>query len=191
MLRLYYLPLIGSFPVDSGPENHFFQGYGVEQQTDKSLIKNISIVMVLLAVVTFVIIFMARDIGFKDDSASNPSRETTTQERIRPVADVYTGEAGAAAITAAASTSTTAKKAAFDGSLDGEMIYGSVCAACHANGVAGAPKPGSAAMAQRFEKGMDTVVQNATNGLNAMPARGGRSDLSDEQVRVAVEFMSQ
>ena len=79
--------------------------------------------------------------------------------------------------------------AAFDGSLDGEMIYGSVCAACHTAAVLGAPQPGSAEMALRAENGMDAMMQNALNGLNAMPARGGRPDLSDEQVKAVIEFM--
>jgi len=34
-------------------------------------------------------------------------------------------------------------------------------------------------------------MQTALNGLNAMPARGGRADLSDEQIQAAVEFMLQ
>jgi cytochrome c5 len=44
-------------------------------------------------------------------------------------------------------------------------------------------------MAERTAKGMDVLMQSALNGLNAMPARGGRSDLTDEQVQVAIEFM--
>ena len=163
----------------------------MEEQTDKVFIRNIGIVVVILIVFTFSIAFLARDVGFKDDTASNPSRETTTEERIRPVADVYTGEAGAAAIEAAAVTSVTEMKVAFDGSLDAEMIYGSVCSVCHGTGAAGAPIPGSPLMAERAAKGADALTQNAISGLNAMPPRGGRADLSDEQVRVIVEFMMQ
>jgi hypothetical protein len=98
----------------------------VEEQTDNVFIRNVSIVIVLLIVFTFSIAFLAKDVGFKEEE-SNPSRVTTTQERIKPVADVYTGEAGAAAIEEAAASSDVEKKVAFDGSLDGEMIYGSVC----------------------------------------------------------------
>jgi cytochrome c5 len=163
----------------------------VEEQTDKVFIKNIGIVVVILIVFTFSIAFLARDVGFKDDTASNPSRETTTEERIKPVADVYTGEAGAAAIEAAAVTSVTEIKVAFDGSLDAEMIYGSVCSVCHGTGAAGAPIPGSPLMVERAAKGADALTQSAINGLNAMPPRGGRPDLSDEQVRVIVEYMIQ
>jgi len=162
----------------------------VEEQTDKVFIRNISIVLVLLIVFTFSIAFLARDVGFKDEEA-NPSRTATTEERIRPVSDVYTGEAGAAAIEAAAASSVTEMKVAFDGSLDGEMLYSSVCAVCHGTGAAGAPIPGSPAMVERTAKGVDMLTQHAINGLNAMPPRGGRADLSDEQVRVIVEYMIQ
>jgi len=163
----------------------------VEEQTDKVFIKNISIVLILLIVFTFSIAFLARDVGYKDEASSNPSRMTTTEERIKPVADVYMGEAGAAAIQEAAATSGSEKKIAFDGSLDGAMIYASVCSVCHGTGAAGAPIPGSPAMAERAQKGLDALVQSALNGLNAMPPRGGRADLSDEQIRAIIEYMIQ
>lgn len=164
----------------------------MEEQTDKTFIKNVSIVLAILVVFTIVIMFVARDIGFKDDeAANNPSRVTTTEERIRPVAGVHTGEAGAAAIAAAASAEPEVQTAAFDGSLDAQMIYNSVCGVCHGTGAAGAPIPGSPEMAQRADKGIDALLQTAVNGINAMPARGGRADLTDEQVRVAIEFMIQ
>jgi cytochrome c5 len=142
----------------------------VEEQTDSTFIKNISIITVLLVVFTIVIIFLARDIGFKEEQGDGPGSVGLTQERIKPVGGAYTGEAGAAALEQAATQVTTEKAVAFDGSLDAEMIYKSVCAVCHTTGAAGAPQP-------------------ALNGLNAMPARGGRSDLTDEQVQVAIEFM--
>ena len=163
----------------------------MEEQTDKVFIKNVSIVLVLLVVFTISIAFLARDVGFKDDSSDNPSRETTTEERIQPVADVFMGEAGAAAIEEAAASSVSEQKVAFDGSLDGEMIYGSVCSVCHTSGAAGAPIPGSPLMAERAKKGLDMLTQNAINGLNAMPPRGGRADLSDEQIGAIVEYMIQ
>lgn len=161
----------------------------MEEQTDNTFIKNVSIVLAILVVFTIAIIFVARDIGFKDEEGNNPSRNTTTEERISPVAGVHTGEAGAAAIAEAASASASEPVAAFDGSLDGEMIYTNVCSVCHAAAVAGAPIPGSPEMALRAEKGQDALLQTALNGLNAMPARGGRADLTDEQIQAVVEFM--
>ena len=162
----------------------------MEEQTDKVFIRNVSVVIVLLVVFTISIAFLAIDVGEKDESDNNPSRVTTTEERIKPVADVYMGEAGAAAIQEAAASTGSEQKVAFDGSLDAEMMYASVCSVCHGTGVAGAPIPGSAVMTERTAKGIDALMQSALNGLNAMPPRGGRADLSDEQVQAIVEFMT-
>jgi cytochrome c5 len=160
----------------------------VQEQTDKAFLKNVSIVLVILVIFTFSIVFLARDLGFQEEADSSPSSIATTESRVRPVADVYTDEDDAviAPIQAAAS-----QAIAFDGSLDGEMIYNTVCAACHATGVTEAPIPGSAELALRAEKGMDALMQSVLNGLNIMPARGGMADLSDEQVQASVEFMLQ
>lgn len=163
----------------------------MEEQTDKVFVRNISIIIGLLIAFTLSIAFLARDVGTKAPEDNNPSRATTIEERIKPVADVYTGEAGAAAIQQAAVSPATEQKVAFDGSLDGEMIYGNVCSACHTSGAAGAPQPGTEAMVARAQKGVDALLQSALNGLNAMPARGGRPDLSDEQIRASIEFMLQ
>jgi len=161
----------------------------VEEQTDSVFVRNISIVIAILVAFTITIAFLARDVGTQQPEDNNPSRATTIEERIKPVADVYEGEAGAAAIEQAAASAGTEKKVAFDGSLDGEMIYNNVCSACHTTGAAGAPQIGTPAMAERTQKGVDALVHSAVNGLNAMPPRGGRADLSDEQIRAAVEFM--
>jgi len=163
----------------------------VEEQTDSTFIKNISIVIAILVVFTISIAFLARDVGFKEIAGDGPGSAELTEERIKPVASAYTGEDGAAAIQQAATQAAPVQTVAFDGSLDAEMIYTNVCSACHATGAAGAPIPGTAAMTDRAAKGLDALVQSALNGLNAMPARGGRVDLADEQVQAAVEFMMQ
>ena len=156
----------------------------MKEQTDSTFIRNVSIVIVILVLVTFSIVFVARDVGFKEDQESSPASIAVIEKRIKPVANAYTGEE-------VAPEAEPAQAVAFEGSLDAEMIYTNVCAACHATGVAGAPQPGTPAMAQRIEKGMDALMQTALNGLNAMPARGGRPDLSDEQIQAVVEFMAQ
>jgi cytochrome c len=78
----------------------------------------------------------------------------------------------------------------------GEAVYKQACFACHGTGVAGAPKIGDkSAWEPRIAKGMDTLVSHAINGFQGesgvMPAKGGRADLSDEQVSNAVAFMSE
>lgn len=72
----------------------------------------------------------------------------------------------------------------------GAEVYQSSCAACHAEGVAGAPKTGDKEFwAAKISAGADPLVQNAINGIGTMPAKGGNPNLSDEEVRAAVEYM--
>ncbi|PXX96767.1 cytochrome c5 family protein [Halomonas sp. LBP4] len=73
---------------------------------------------------------------------------------------------------------------------DGESIYGSVCAACHDSGAAGAPVRGDeAAWSDRTGQGFETLLDHAINGIGAMPAKGGNPNLSDEEVQAAVAYM--
>ncbi len=73
---------------------------------------------------------------------------------------------------------------------DGATVYTAVCMVCHAGGVAGAPKTGDkAAWAPRIAAGNATMLKNATNGKGAMPARGGASDLTDAELKAAVEYL--
>lgn len=160
----------------------------MQQQTDKVFMKYFSLMVTMLIILAIVIIFIARIAGHKEYEPVS-SKVVTTVERLKPVSGVYTSEAGVAAVQQATAAVSAEPKVAFDGSLDGEMIYGAVCAACHATAVLGAPQPGSPEMATRAAEGMDVMMGYAINGLNAMPARGGRPDLSDEQIHAVIEFM--
>ena len=72
----------------------------------------------------------------------------------------------------------------------GATIYNSVCKACHEAGVAGAPKTGDkSAWAPRIATGNAALLKSATNGKNAMPARGGAADLTDSELKSAVEYL--
>jgi cytochrome c5 len=75
--------------------------------------------------------------------------------------------------------------------LDGAALYASSgCAACHDNGVAGAPAMGDAdGWADRLDKGTDELYANAISGIGAMPAKGGNPNLSDEEVMAIVDYM--
>ena len=79
--------------------------------------------------------------------------------------------------------------------LTGPQVYNAVCIACHAApGVGGAPALGDGdAWAARIAQGMDTLIDHALHGFSGstgiMPRKGGRVDLSDEEIIGAVEYM--
>ena len=81
---------------------------------------------------------------------------------------------------AAASPATSASK-----------VYAEVCATCHATGVANAPKFGDrAAWAPLIKEGQAVLTAHAWVGVRAMPAKGGRPDLSLETFSGAVAHMA-
>lgn len=62
--------------------------------------------------------------------------------------------------------------------------------ACHAAGVAGAPKTGvKAAWAPRIKSGVDALYNAALKGKGAMPPKGGQMQLADADVKAAVDYM--
>jgi cytochrome c5 len=72
----------------------------------------------------------------------------------------------------------------------GEQVVAAVCGKCHTAGESGAPKIGDrAAWIQRAKRGLASVYQSALKGHAGMPARGGMAQLSDVEVKRAVEFM--
>ena len=74
----------------------------------------------------------------------------------------------------------------------GQKIYNTVCATCHASGVAGAPKKGDKAVWQaRLADGWDTVMSRAINGYKAMPPKGTCNTCTDADLKAAIEFMAQ
>lgn len=117
--------------------------------------------------------------------AQEDADDAAIAKRLAPVGELcLQGEdCGSASAPAVASSSS-------GGSADGEAIYNSVCMVCHDAGVAGAPIHGDeAAWADRVTKGFDTLLDHSTNGFNAMPARGGNPNLSDEEMLAATKYM--
>ena len=73
---------------------------------------------------------------------------------------------------------------------DGQAVYAKTCAACHATGVAGAPKLGDKnAWAPRIGTGVDALVASVTNGKGLMPPKGACMDCSNEDFKASVDYM--
>ncbi len=140
--------------------------------------------IIVVAVAVLILLFLA--LQFVGGGAAQPLSSLQVQqtaERIKPVGQVATKSADAKASVA------VEKKP-----LTGEEVYNTVCTACHGLGVAGAPKFGDkAAWEARIAQGADTLVKHAIEGYQGkagvMPAKGGNADLSDAEVKAAVEHM--
>ncbi len=78
--------------------------------------------------------------------------------------------------------------------LSGPQVYNEACVVCHGNGVGGAPMLSDASVWEaRIAQGLETLYDHAINGYQGqvgyMPAKGGRMDLSDEEVIAAIDYM--
>lgn len=170
---------------------------------DRHFMNVFSAVLGILIAIALVLIGVSRflDSGPKGArDTGDPLMQASAHERIKPFGQVaVAGEdnallaiqqtavpvpvAGAAAPAAGSAQLT-----------DGKSVYESACVACHATGLAGAPRIGDmAAWAPRIAQGTATLEKHAIEGFQGsagvMPAKGGRTDLSDEAVRAAVEHM--
>jgi len=120
------------------------------------------------------------------ESAAAETEEATaeqTEEVAAESTEDATDTTGAVAATAVAAASDIMITDRVKGAVDG------VCAACHIAGIGGAPKFGdTAAWEARAEVGLEALAAVVAAGKGAMPARGG-SDLTDEELIAAVEYM--
>lgn len=73
--------------------------------------------------------------------------------------------------------------------LTGEQVVATVCSGCHGTGMLGAPKIGDKA-AWGPRGSLDTLVASAIKGKNSMPARGGNPDLTDDEIKLAIQLMT-
>jgi len=72
----------------------------------------------------------------------------------------------------------------------GKQVVDAQCAKCHAKGEGGAPKIGDrAAWAPRFKQGIDNLVLSAIRGHGGMPPRGDQADLTDGEIKAAINHM--
>jgi cytochrome c5 len=170
---------------------------------DRHFMNVFSAVIGVLIAIALVLIGISRlvDSGPKGArDTEDPLMQASAHERIRPFGEVAVAgqdnsalaiEPTAVPVAGGAPAAATAAAAP----TDGKSVFDVACAACHGTGIAGAPRIGdSAAWAPRIAQGMATLEKHAIEGFQGaagfMPAKGGRTDLSDEAVRAAVEHMT-
>jgi len=115
-------------------------------------------------------------------------------QRIQPVGRIEFADDPAyqqrMAAAGAAPAPAAAAQPAAAGPADGKAVYGKSCVACHATGVANAPKLGDkAAWAPRLGAGVDGLMKSVIGGKGAMPPKAGNPSLTDAEIRAAVEYL--
>jgi len=126
--------------------------------------------------------------GVKKEGEAAPAAQAAAPAPAAPAAAAPAAAAPAAAAPAAAAPAPEQKAAAVNPA--GEQLYKTACFACHATGVANAPKFGDKAAWEPYIKtGMDAMVKVAMTGKGAMPPKGGAANASEDDIRAAVEFM--
>jgi cytochrome c5 len=154
--------------------------------SDSQFLKVFSGMIGGLIALTVVIFIIANNIGGKfNDKAISGANDTTVAERVKPVGTL---------VVAANSVMDSVIPAANADASKGKSVYDATCFACHGTGVAGSPKFGDkAAWKDRIAKGMATLDKHAIEGFQGksgvMPAKGGNTSLSDEDVKAAVAYM--
>ncbi len=158
------------------------------EHDDKVFIRRFSAVILGLVAITVVIIIIANFYKGTPGLQDNPSRIAMANERTAPVAAVRTELPGEMPVSVTPADPGDARESA---EMDGATVYAQACLACHDTGAAKAPIPGSDQWKELAGKGLEALVYSAINGLNVMPPKGGRSDLSDAEITAAVEHMLQ
>ena len=131
----------------------------------------VSGIIIAIAVIYF-LIKLAGSGSYADVAQSS---ETATQTRIQPVGQLTLGDGIPV------------------GERKGDQIFNKICIQCHGadKSVPNAPKiENNGEWAPRIAQGFDTLFQHALNGFNAMPAKGGAADLTDQELKRVITYMA-
>ena len=157
--------------------------------SDQKFIKSFTIFLVLGVVLTLFLIYLgnlnAGTITDRVRDGRNAMAQTVNNDALQPVGQInVAGDSAEPAETVQIAAA----------SIDGASVYQSACMACHAAGIAGAPRVGDVAgWADRIAQGADTLYAHAIQGFQGnagmMPPKGGNMALSDDEVKAAVDHM--
>jgi len=161
---------------------------------DSHFFNNFSLVLGILFAVTIALFVFARHVGAENQLkqvSTDPRYVASVEERLQPVAKVAIAGQDNTALKIESKSPAGAAAAL---PADGTAAYETACAACHAAGIAGAPRTGDkAAWGPRLAQGKNTLYKHALEGFTGktgvMPAKGGRTDWPDELITQAVDHM--
>ncbi len=171
-------------------------------KTDHHFRNVFSAVLGVLIAIALLLIGVSRMVDSGPKGArdtDDPLMQASAHERIKPFGQVAVAgednQALAIKMTAVAVAGAPAAAPGAELPTDGKSVFDTACAACHGTGIAGAPKIGDkAAWAPRIAQGKAMLEQRAIAGFTGskgmMPPKGGWTNLSDDAVRNAVEYMA-
>ena len=179
-----------SNPHSSAPSSHPAEEGGLIKTPTQLIVVIVLAFVIPIAAIFGIIHFVVGG----DKSRTKPAMsDQAVAERIKPVGSVPEIEKGPSPLVPAPAPVVVAAAAADGGKAaapDGKAVYDANCQACHAAGVAGAPKLGDkAAWAPRIGTGVAALTASAIKGKNAMPAKGGNAGLADGDIKAAVDYM--
>lgn len=159
--------------------------------------KNVDLILLTIGVLIGVavgIFIIARDVSnatMARMQLNDPAYQKVVDERIAPFGKLYIDGQD---IAPDPGVEQVAMAEAAVAPMTGPQVYNAVCMACHGGGIAGAPKTGdAAAWGPRIAQGRDTLNKHALEGFTGsagfMPQKGGRTDLSDEEITAAVGYI--
>jgi cytochrome c5 len=157
--------------------------------SDREFLKFFSGLIGALVALTVILIVVANMIATGAKTSTQANDQKAVAERIKPVGEVViAGSSGSPVMDAIIPAANAA------GADKGKSVYDSSCAACHAAGVAGAPKLGDKAdWGPRIAQGKDVLYEHALKGFQGkkgyMPPKGGNTALPDADVKAAVDYM--
>ena len=158
-----------------------------------------SVVIGLLVVFTLFVFFLARSVGANNQLEQltvDPLNVAAVGERVSPpVRLAVAGQDNSALKIEPVGGGGAGAGPALAVPTDGKGVFEVACTACHGAGIAGAPKAGDkGAWGPRIAQGKDTLYKHAIEGYTGkagiMPAKGGRTDLSDELIKAGVDYMT-
>lgn len=178
----------------------------MSRSQDQKFFDLFSLVLAALVVFTFAVIALALSISnntLGESQKRDPQMIASKLARIAPlgraaIAGESTSQTDALLAAAMPRTASAAEPevAVSTEPKTGEEVYNMACTACHTAGIAGAPKVGDAdAWSARIAQGIEVLHDHAINGYQGsagvMPAKGGITSLSDDEVINAVSYMTE
>ena len=161
---------------------------------DSHFFNNFSLVLGILFAVTLALFAFARHVGAEHQGKqvkTDPRYLASVDERLKPVANLAVAGQDNTKLKIESVGPAPAPSAV---PADGTAAYDVACSACHAAGIAGAPKVGDkAAWGPRIAQGKSTLYDHAIQGFTGktgvMPPKGGRTDWPDDLIKQAVDHI--